>query len=117
MSQSICYCGAQPSYPHADDCPYPFYGRDAAGESRWLEERSKKRQSTAVRAQPAPQEMTSDSIHGECVDLAIRIGRACWSTGIYDPPETAEFKALQSRFKELDREFHRRFHAKTLDKH
>jgi hypothetical protein len=63
-----------------------------------------------------PQSLTSSQIHSECVDLAVRIGRACWSTGIYDPPTTPEFLAMQDRFKELDREFTRRFHARTLDK-
>jgi hypothetical protein len=32
---SICQCGAQSGYPHAEDCPYPYFFGDDAGVAKW----------------------------------------------------------------------------------
>jgi len=36
MSDSICLCGAQASYPHDVDCPYPCY---RSADYNWREQR------------------------------------------------------------------------------
>ncbi len=33
---SICQCGAQASYPHAADCPYPYFGENEEKIEAWL---------------------------------------------------------------------------------
>lgn len=40
----ICQCGVQAGYPHAEDCPYPYFPDDQAGVERWDHERGLKRQ-------------------------------------------------------------------------
>jgi len=36
---NICQCGAQAGYPHAEDCPWPFYGRSTEQVNQWLKAR------------------------------------------------------------------------------
>ena len=43
MSDSICQCGAQASYPHDVDCPYPCYRDDGFAVSDWRRQRHCKR--------------------------------------------------------------------------
>lgn len=38
---NICCCGAQASYPHAVDCPYPHYRSTASSFMEWEEARRK----------------------------------------------------------------------------
>lgn len=35
MNNNICLCGAQASYPHKEDCPYPYYGNDPDKIKQW----------------------------------------------------------------------------------
>jgi hypothetical protein len=32
---NICQCGSQSSYPHAEDCPYPYFFQDEKGVAKW----------------------------------------------------------------------------------
>jgi hypothetical protein len=34
-------CGAQNGYPHAPECPYPYYGNDDAKQTHWQEQYKK----------------------------------------------------------------------------
>jgi hypothetical protein len=46
----ICQCGAFPSYPHASDCPFPYFGYSPAIVARWLAARAA--QSTDEESEP-----------------------------------------------------------------
>ena len=35
MNLNICQCGSQAGYPHAEDCPYPYFRSDEAGATKW----------------------------------------------------------------------------------
>lgn len=67
---NICYCGAQASYPHAADCPYPlFRGSDAEGE-RWDRARDTLREE--LRAEPVDPLAFDEG--AECENAARELG-------------------------------------------
>jgi hypothetical protein len=37
----FCQCGAQPSYPHAQDCPFPYFGEAPAQVEKWEKAKQK----------------------------------------------------------------------------
>ena len=37
---NICYCGSQAGYPHAADCPYPFFRGTVEDEDDWYAARA-----------------------------------------------------------------------------
>ncbi len=41
----ICPCSKQPGYPHAADCPYPYFGHHEALIQKWQEDRANLRSS------------------------------------------------------------------------
>jgi hypothetical protein len=40
---NICLCGAEATYPHADDCPYPLYRYGERAARRWRFEQRARR--------------------------------------------------------------------------
>lgn len=54
MNIQVCLCGAQPSYPHARDCPYPLYFDTPALVSKWEAARAQLRSQSQPERSPAP---------------------------------------------------------------
>ena len=52
---NICLCGAEATYPHAADCPWPQYRCTDAQADRWQEARAALRDSADFFAPPEEQ--------------------------------------------------------------
>ena len=52
--QQFCCCGAQPGYPHAPDCPFPYFGRDPKREDEWIVARERLQEVLSDRDDPRP---------------------------------------------------------------
>ena len=33
---NFCLCGSQSGYPHASDCPFPYYGENQDMVNKWI---------------------------------------------------------------------------------
>ena len=40
---NICLCGAEASYPHEPDCPYPLYRATCEQEQLWMQAQEERR--------------------------------------------------------------------------
>lgn len=43
---NICMCGSEATYPHAPDCPFPYYGMSEKLQQKWLNARKGQTKST-----------------------------------------------------------------------
>jgi len=50
--QQFCLCGAQPSYRHTPDCPYPEYRSDDKAAADWGREMERKMHARLAHVQP-----------------------------------------------------------------
>ena len=59
----VCLCGAQPGYPHAHDCPYPFYRGSDTQQDIWYSAREVARERLAAYREQAQCMADEDAAH------------------------------------------------------
>lgn len=73
---NICQCGTQSGgYPHAEDCPWPYYGRSTEQVNQWQKARQLWRAGKQALFAIAEDEQAHDMLMTTAEGLAVQLLR------------------------------------------